>query len=170
MGITDEKFREFYEKYKNLVLRQAYDMTRDYYLAQDICQETFLKLYDYREYLDEYGVKQWLCMVSYHKACDSIRRSRKRRELMEGNGTLLTKGADNPADRTGNLPDDSGRCGDILQRLREKNEQWYEILILSDYLGVPRREIAKRMGIPISTVDTYLRRCRKWLKENFSED
>ena len=46
MGITEEKFRELYEKYKNLVFRQVYDMTSDYYLAQDICQETFLKLYE----------------------------------------------------------------------------------------------------------------------------
>ena len=27
MGITEEKFRELYEKYKNLVFRQVYDMT-----------------------------------------------------------------------------------------------------------------------------------------------
>ena len=33
MGITEEKFRELYEKYKNLVFRQVYDMTSDYYLA-----------------------------------------------------------------------------------------------------------------------------------------
>lgn len=44
MGISEEKFRELHEKYKNLILRQVYDMTKDYYLAQDICQETFLKL------------------------------------------------------------------------------------------------------------------------------
>ena len=60
MGITEEKFRELYEKYKNLVFRQVYDMTSDYYLAQDICQETFLKLYGYMGRLDERGVKRWL--------------------------------------------------------------------------------------------------------------
>ena len=61
MGITEEKFRELYEKYKNLVFRQVYDMTSDYYLAQDICQETFLKLYGYMGRLDERGVKR-CCM------------------------------------------------------------------------------------------------------------
>ena len=73
MGITKENFREVYEKYKNLVLRQVYDMTHDYYLAQDICQETFAKLYHYMDRVDEYGVKRWLYVVSYNKACDWLR-------------------------------------------------------------------------------------------------
>ena len=53
MGSSEEKFRELHEKYKNLILRQVYDMTKDYYLAQDICQETFLKLYSYRDRIEE---------------------------------------------------------------------------------------------------------------------
>ena len=68
MGITKENFREVYEKYKNLVLRQVYDMTQDYYLAQDICQETFAKLYHYMDRVDEYGVKR--CCV--RKGRDSV--------------------------------------------------------------------------------------------------
>lgn len=46
---TEEKFQEIYDKYKNLVLKVAFDMTKDYYLAQDICQETFMRLYGYQD-------------------------------------------------------------------------------------------------------------------------
>ena len=35
---TEEKFQEIYEKYKNLIVKVAYDITKDYHLAQDICQ------------------------------------------------------------------------------------------------------------------------------------
>lgn len=34
---TNEKFKEIYEKYKNLILKIAYDITKDYHLSQDIC-------------------------------------------------------------------------------------------------------------------------------------
>ena len=74
-------------------------MTSDYYLAQDICQETFLKLYGYMGRLDERGVKRWLYVVSYNKTCDWIRRSKKYHELIEENSDLLVRGADDPVDR-----------------------------------------------------------------------
>ena len=149
MRITEVRFRELYEKYKNLILRQVYDMTKDYHLAQDICQETFMKLYDYRAHIDEEKVKGWLLVVAYNKTCDILRR--------------------NPLECHAAELDYQNCCSHILQSLREKNAVWYEMLILFDYFGMPKKEIGKRMGVPVGTVDTYLRRCKKWLKENFRE-
>ena len=80
MGISEEKFRELHEKYKNLILRQVYDMTKDYYLAQDICQETFLKLYSYRDRIEEEKAKGWMLVVSYNKhviGCVAIKSTTK---------------------------------------------------------------------------------------------
>lgn len=61
-------------------------------------------------------------------------------------------------------------CSKVLSALREKNESWYEVLILAEYLGVPRKVIAKKRGISLSTVDSYLRKSIKWMKENFQEE
>ncbi len=168
MESSEERFREVYEQYKSRILGQIYAITGDYHQAEDICQETFLKMYDYMEMLDEEGLNRWLRVVSYNKTCDWLRRRKKYRELLEKNASGQGKGAENPLEGYMALLDDSDSCGHILEKLRRKNEKWYEILILYEYFGVPKREIAKRMGMPISTVDTYLRRCRKWLKENFS--
>ncbi len=42
----NREFNEIYDKYKNLVLKVAYEYSGDDYdAAQDITQETFLKLY-----------------------------------------------------------------------------------------------------------------------------
>ena len=43
------------------------------------------------------------------------------------------------------------------------------MLILFDYFGMSKKEIAERTGFPVSTVDTYLRRCKKWLKARFQD-
>ena len=48
---TEDKFQEIYEKYKNLVMKVVYNRTKDYHLAQDICQETFVKLYGYQDHI-----------------------------------------------------------------------------------------------------------------------
>ena len=170
MGITKENFREVYEKYKNLVLRQVYDMTQDYYLAQDVCQETFAKLYHYMDRVDEYGVKRWLYVVSYNKACDWLRRNKKYNQLIEENGEQLARTAEDSMEDHFSAFYDREWCDHLLRKVREKNQVWYEMLLLFDYYGVPKREIAKHMGYPIGTVDTYLRRCKKWLKDNFQEE
>mgnify|MGYP005805266883 FL=1 len=63
-----------------------------------------------------------------------------------------------------------GLCSNMLEALREKNEDWYEVLILAEYLGVPRKLIAKKRGVSLSTIDNYIRKGRSWMKENFQEE
>ena len=67
---TEEKFQEIYDKYKNLVLKVAFDMTKDYYLAQDICQETFMRLYGYQDNIIVERVKSWLVVVASNLVYD----------------------------------------------------------------------------------------------------
>ena len=65
--------------------------------------------------------------------------------------------------------DNQNRWLHILRAGREKNEDWYEMLILFDYFGMSKKGIAERTGFPVGTVDTYLRRCKKWLKARFQD-
>jgi len=169
MGISEEKFRELHEKYKNLILRQVYDMTKDYYLAQDICQETFLKLYSYRDRIEEEKAKGCMLVVSYNKTCDWLRRNKKYYEIVEKNSDVVVSSAENPLEYHAAEMDNQNRCLHILRAVREKNEDWYEMLILFDYFGMSKKEIAERTGFPVGTVDTYLRRCKKWLKARFQD-
>ncbi len=60
-------------------------------------------------------------------------------------------------------------CLEALEGLREKNEKWYEILVLVECVGVPRKKIAKAHGISLSTVDGYLKRAKAWLKVNYKD-
>ena len=166
---TAEKFQEIYCRYANLILNRAYEITGDYHAAQDICQDTFERLYGYQEKLDESGVAGWLYVVSSNLALDHRKKSSSRREVL---GT----------DRESPGILDSGSrgifesvelycfCKNILRGLWQKNEKWFEVLTLVGLLGIPRRDIARKMGVSLSTVDQYLRNGRKWLRENFRED
>ena len=168
---TEDKFQEIYEKYKNLVMKLAYDMTKDYYLAQDICQETFLRLYGYQDDIIMSRVKGWLLVVASNLVHDYWKKSSSRKEVL----------SDGTYDRESSLAEYSAGfelerveyrrlCSNVLKALREKNEGWYEVLILAEYLGVPRKVIAKRRGVSLSTIDNYLRKSKTWMKINFQEE
>ena len=91
------------------------------------------------------------------------------KEIVEKNSDVVVSGAENPLEYHAAEMDNQNRCLHILRAVREKNEDWYEMLILFDYFGMSKKEIAERTGFPVSTVDTYLRRCKKWLKARFQD-
>lgn len=168
---TEEKFLEIYEQNKNLVLKVAFDMTKDFYLAQDICQETFMKLYGYQNDIIMDRVKSWLVVVASHLVYDHWKKSSSRKEIL----------SDEIQERSGEITEHvisleleraeyRRLCSSVLKALREKNETWYEVLILAEYLGVPRKVIARERGVALSTIDSYLRKSKKWMKMNFQNE
>ena len=85
---TEEKFREIYEKYKNLIMKVAYDFTKDYHTAQDICQKVFEKLYGYQDHVDEERVKSWLLVIAANEARDYCRKGGQYSVLLSGTAEM----------------------------------------------------------------------------------
>ena len=80
---NEERFKVLFWKYQNLIIQVALNRTEDLFCAQDICQETFLKLYSYRDRIEEEKAKGWMLVVSYNKTCDWLRRNKKYYEIVE---------------------------------------------------------------------------------------
>ena len=65
----NREFNEIYKKYKNLVLKAAYIYSGDNYdAAEDITQDTFLKLYIRFDDLKGGNVSAWLFTTAKHAA------------------------------------------------------------------------------------------------------
>ena len=78
----NREFNGIYEKYKNLVLKVAYEYSGDDYdAAQDITQETFLKLYRNFDKLKDGNVYGWLKITARNTAINF--RMKNSREVLE---------------------------------------------------------------------------------------
>lgn len=168
---TNEKFQEIYERYKNLILKIAYDITRDYHLSQDICQKTFEKLYGYQDHVEEERVKSWLVVVAANEARDCCRKGGSYSVLLSGTAELdcimehencIELRIDREARRE--------LLGRMMEGLRQKNRNWYEVFMLAEYLEVPRKVIAKQRSVSLSTIDAYLRKAKSWLNAHYQSD
>ena len=75
---SEERFQELYRKYGKLVLKAAYNKVQDYYEAQDICQDTFIKMFRSLDLLrpDE-DIKYWLLTVAANAARDVMKKGGK---------------------------------------------------------------------------------------------
>ena len=168
---TEEKFQEIYEQYKNLILKVAYDLTKDYHTAQDICQKVFEKLYGYQEHVDEEKVKSWLVVVAANEARDYCRKGGQYAVLLSGTAELsYLMEYENCIERHLECKVRKEFLDQMLEGLRKKNVNCYEVFMLAEYLEVPRKVIAKRRGISLSTVDSYLRKTKKWLTSHYQKE
>lgn len=171
MENTEDKFLEIYEKNKNLVLKTAYDMTGDYHLAQDICQETFLKLLGFQDYADEKRIKSWLVVVAMNLVRDRKRKGGKYKEILNLQEELKdTADARNNVDRYLEQLGQREFKDHILMELYKKKPIWYEVFMLAEYLEVPRKQIAKKYNVSLSSIDSYLKKSKRWLKDNFEKE
>ncbi|MCI8376791.1 MAG: sigma-70 family RNA polymerase sigma factor [Lachnospiraceae bacterium] len=171
MNTTEDKFHRIYENYKNLIYKIAYDETKDYYLAQDICQKTFEKLYDYREHVDEKRAKSWLIVIASNEARDHFRKGGKYSVLLSGTAEMeCIIERENCIDLHVEQEARKQLLDHMLDGLCRKNRDWYEVFMLAEYLEIPRKVIAKQREISLSTVDAYLRKAKSWLSKHYQKD
>ena len=63
----NREFNESYENYKNLILRTAYTYSGNREAAEDITQETFLKLYIGYDSMKKENIPSWLYTTAKRK-------------------------------------------------------------------------------------------------------
>ena len=126
----NREFNEIYKKYKNLVLKAAYIYSGDNYdAAEDITQDTFLKLYIRFDELKGGNVSAWLFTTAKHAALNY--KEKHSREV-------LSIDSDEPPEEPRResveeeysedaLERDRAKLHDrIFKELLEKNPRWYE--------------------------------------------
>ena len=170
MKMTPGRFSEIYEAYRRFVTARAFYMTGDYYLAQDVCQEVFIRLYGCHKELDERGLKRWLLVVTTNVVNDYFRKycSHYETERVPTGESGTRRGGKAPA-----YPYQGGQismCRRMLSALYMKNVNWFEVFIQVECLGFSRKEVARRMGVSLSTIDRCIRKSRGWLGDNFGDE
>lgn len=66
------------DTYQNLVFSVCYKVTRDYFAAEDLAQETFLSAYKNLDRFEGGNEKAWLCRIATNKSIDYLRGAGRR--------------------------------------------------------------------------------------------
>ena len=171
----NREFNEIYEKYKNLVLKAAYIHSgNNYDAAEDITQDTFLKLYMGFEKLKTGNIPSWL----YTTAANSARNYRKKhkREIPSDDdkdllGVSLGRESTEDEYAENELEAERSRLHKrIFSGLQEKNPRWYEAMMLVYYMEIPQAQAAEMMGIRLAVLHSILHRAKKWIKKTYGAE
>jgi len=150
----DERaFNEVYASYRKLLFFIIVSITKNETSAEDILQDTFVKVYEAVENLeDDANFHSYICTTAKNLALNEIKRSRKVEEL------------DPLLDVYGHEDEQFGllkEIGDYLSDLENT------IVIYKIVHGFGFKEISDFTGIPLSTVYQIYRRALVKIKEHY---
>ena len=159
----NHEFNEIYEKYKNSVLHAAYLYAKDSDMAEDIRQETFLKLLRLMECEEPaVNIESWLYITARNMALNYRKRMKAEMPLIqEDEAETPSSGLFRESTEDEYLDDR------IMSALWEKNERWYEAILLAAHVGLSYKEAAKVMGVSLNAYQVMLHRARAWIRDRF---
>jgi RNA polymerase sigma-70 factor, ECF subfamily len=134
---------------------------RDDATADDLTQETLLKVYRSRESLrDGLRLEAWLYRIARTTLIDFYRRTRRTEELPE---ELSAE----PADEIAQLRLSIAKS--VERFLEDLPEAYREPVRLAELQGLPLAKIALRSGLSLTAVKSRVRRGRAMLKKKLQE-
>lgn len=166
-------YRELIRRYQRPVFSLVFRMVRDRELAEDLAQETFVKVLNAIDsYRPEYKFSSWIFKIANNAAIDHLRRRNldtlsldgsphaESAEAIEATTLQISDGAESPLDEVANRELGS-RIERAIQRLRP---EYRNCILLRHVDGRPYEEIAEILDLPLGTVKTYIHRARNELR------
>jgi RNA polymerase sigma-70 factor (ECF subfamily) len=159
---------ELYDRYGRLVYSLILRVVRDGALAEDLVQETFLRVWNRAQGFDAQrgALGPWLLAVARNRAIDYLRSARGRER-----NSLELEEADHPSLYTDMARDilASDKARAIRAALEKLSPRQREVIELAYFEGLTQTEMAERLGQPLGTVKTWVRTALKNLREEFGE-
>jgi len=134
--------------------------------AEEIVQETFLKIWENREHFwEDYPFESLLFRIAKN-AFLNHNRKKVNRTVFEKHFGFFTDFSESSADQYILFQETQSIIETIVNGLPPKRK---EIFLMQKVEGLSRQEIASKLGISIITVDSQLFKANKHLKEEFQK-
>jgi RNA polymerase sigma-70 factor (ECF subfamily) len=169
----EEAYRELIRRYERPVFSLIFRMVRNRELAEDLSQETFVKVLNaIQSYRPEFKFSSWVFKIANNAAIDHIRKREldtlslegsphaDTPELIEATALQISERAESQLEEVENR-----ELGGTIERAIERLRPEYRACILLRHVeGRTYDEIAEILNLPLGTVKTYIHRARNELR------
>jgi RNA polymerase sigma-70 factor, ECF subfamily len=167
-------YRELIGRYQRPVFSLVYRMVRDREKAEDLTQETFIKVLNAIDRYDpSFKFSSWIFKIAHNTSLDHLRKKEPETLSLHGSPHARTdaeieastitpeSGDENPEEYTANRELGS----EIDRAIARLRPEYRTAIVLCHIEGRPYEEIAEIMDVPLGTVKTYIHRARNDLKK-----
>jgi len=155
---------ELYDRYGRVVYALVLRVVRDTGIAEDLVQETFLRVWNRVHGFDAQkgSIGPWLLAVARNRAIDYLRsavgRERNAVEYEETDHPALFCDMEKDI-----LSSDKARI--VKSAIQKLSPNQRQVIELAYFEGLSQSEMAERMGQPLGTVKTWVRTALKNLRD-----
>jgi RNA polymerase sigma-70 factor (ECF subfamily) len=166
-------YRELVRRYERPVFSLIFRMVRNRELAEDLSQETFIKVLNALDsYRPEYKFSSWVFKIANNAAIDHLRRRELDTLSLEGSPHAETPQA---VEATALQIGERGETaleevenkelgGEIERAIAKLRPEYRTCILLRHVEGRAYEEIAEILNLPLGTVKTYIHRARNELR------
>jgi len=155
---------ELYDRYGRLVFSLILRVVRDTGIAEDLVQETFLRVWNRVQGFDagKGSIGPWLLAVARNRAIDYLRSAGGRER-----NSLDLEEIEHPALASDMEPGllHSDRIRRVKQAMEKLSPNQRQVIELAYFEGLSQTEMAERMGQPLGTVKTWVRTALRSLRD-----
>lgn len=172
MELSDQEFRLIYDLFYNRVYRDAYFVIKDQHLAQDVVQDTFVKVYKHINSLESREkIGAWLSTIATRTAIDLIRKqntwngiptedlmlnhAQSKREVAASVETIVETELIQEA---------------IIRKISELKPEYREVMVLKYIHELKDREISEWTDLKEGTIKSRIHRAKKELRILIQQD
>ncbi len=165
---SKENFIRLVNQYQNLIFSICLKLTKDYFIAEDLAQETFISAYKNIDIFDGQSEKAWLCRIASNKCVDYLKAAERRQvpmlfeDMPEGEMTSENEPLKEVLNR------------EVMKELKNCCEALsppYRQVAISHFIeGKTAKEIATKTNVGLHTIQTQIYRAREMLKKSFRKE
>lgn len=162
-----------YEIHENDVYKTCLYYAKDEHIARDMTQKTFFSIYEHYENIKPGRIKPYLIRTAKNMTVNWLRDFKRLREGQIddlNDEDIKVYSVEDMYIRGESARLASELSNDILTHLQQKNERWYELVVMAYYFEIPQEVIAKRLGIKVELVYSRLYRAKQWIRKHYAEE
>ena len=169
----DERaYIELVNRYRDRLINFVYPFLGDFEQAEDVVQETMLKLYEKKHYYREIAkFSTWIYTIARNLANTELRKKKRRKTTYISRMTKDDREYDIPAvqaDLNQNLQNEFIRER-IHAAIKELPEHFKTVIILRDIQELSYDDISNIVGVPLGTVKSRINRARLQLQAELQD-
>ena len=156
------RVEEIYNSNKESVFRTCYMILKDYHLAEDATQETFMRVYcKLHTFNGRSEIKTWIIRIAVN-VCKGRMRKKEYREIVSSDIT----------ENTSEIFDENAVEDKIVvvKAIMSLPLEFRVVIVLYYYWELSQKEIAKVLHIPQTTVAYRIHKAKQILKNDIRED
>lgn len=148
---TNREFTQIYNRHVDTVYRVCYSFMKSTADAEDMVQETFLRLLSAeKQFENERHERAWLIVTASNLCKDALKKWWRRSESIDDHGSLAQA--------------ESQQRGEIMEAILALQPDYKTAVYMYYYEGYTTAEIAGHLNCPEATVRSRLSRARKQLR------